>query len=162
MIHYIKGDATDPSSRPAIIAHVVNDVGAWGRGFVLAISKRWKKPELMYRAWYMASRSWIGEAGTGFRLGATQLIDVEPSIKVANMVAQHGIGRNAGYVPLQYDALRECLRKLRLAASLYGSSVHMPRIGCGLAGGSWDVVGPIVERELDGVDVTVYDIGADR
>lgn len=35
----------------------------------------------------------------------------------------------------------------------------MPRIGCGLAGGTWDRVGPIVEEELcaHGVPVMVYD-----
>jgi hypothetical protein len=36
----------------------------------------------------------------------------------------------------------------------------MPRIGCGLAGGKWEDIGPIVEEELDnqGIDVTVYDL----
>jgi hypothetical protein len=36
----------------------------------------------------------------------------------------------------------------------------MPRIGCGLAGGKWEVVGKIVEEELlrSGVPVTVYDL----
>ncbi|HWA29063.1 MAG TPA: hypothetical protein VG734_25660 [Lacunisphaera sp.] len=36
----------------------------------------------------------------------------------------------------------------------------MPRIGCGLAGGKWDMVEPIVVDELAalGVNVTVYDL----
>jgi hypothetical protein len=39
------------------------------------------------------------------------------------------------------------------------ASVHMPRIGCGLAGGDWNVGGKIVGEELAnvGVPVTVYD-----
>jgi hypothetical protein len=37
--------------------------------------------------------------------------------------------------------------------------VHMPRIGCGLAGGTWDRVGPIVDWTLDRRDVFVYDFG---
>ena len=37
MIHYVTGDATDPPHRQAIIAHIVNDCGAWGAGFVLAL-----------------------------------------------------------------------------------------------------------------------------
>ena len=37
---------------------------------------------------------------------------------------------------------------------------HMPRIGCGLAGGKWEQVGPIVEETLAaaGVNVVVYDL----
>jgi hypothetical protein len=33
----------------------------------------------------------------------------------------------------------------------------LPRIGCGLAGGRWDLIEPIVERTLckDGIDVQV-------
>lgn len=37
----------------------------------------------------------------------------------------------------------------------------MPRIGCGLAGGRWEEIGPIVEETLceESVSVTVYDFG---
>ena len=37
----------------------------------------------------------------------------------------------------------------------------MPRIGCGLAGGKWEEIEPIIERTLAtaGVEVTVYDFG---
>jgi O-acetyl-ADP-ribose deacetylase (regulator of RNase III) len=45
-INYIKGDATAPISKgEKIICHICNDIGGWGKGFVLAISKRWKEPE---------------------------------------------------------------------------------------------------------------------
>lgn len=40
-IRCIQGDATRPDTDgPVIIVHVCNDVGGWGRGFVVAISKR--------------------------------------------------------------------------------------------------------------------------
>ena len=52
-INYLKGDATAPSVRGnKIIAHVCNDLGGWGKGFVLEISKRWEEPEIQYRAWH--------------------------------------------------------------------------------------------------------------
>jgi hypothetical protein len=37
----------------------------------------------------------------------------------------------------------------------------MPRIGCGLAGGKWEEIEPIIERTLIEADVkvTVYDFG---
>ncbi|WP_436847462.1 hypothetical protein [Streptomyces aureus] len=39
--------------------------------------------------------------------------------------------------------------------------MHMPRIGCGLAGGSWSRVEPLVTERLvrRGLSVTVYDYG---
>src|SRR5215472_3146493 len=81
-IIYIKGDATCPQAKGIkIICHVCNDIGGWGKGFVLAVSRRWKQPEAEYRAWHAA-----GKQG-GFGLGAVQFVQVEPYIWVANMVA---------------------------------------------------------------------------
>jgi len=49
-IEYVKGDATAPTGDgQKIIVHVCNDLGKWGKGFVLAISRRWKTPEKAYR-----------------------------------------------------------------------------------------------------------------
>ena len=49
---YLTGDATCPQARGVkVIAHVCNDLGGWGKGFVLAISERWALPEAEYRAW---------------------------------------------------------------------------------------------------------------
>ena len=44
-------------------------------------------------------------------------------------------------------------------ACFKGAAVHMPRIGCGLAGGKWETIEPIVRgmAEKHGVDVVVYD-----
>ena len=124
-IAYLKGDATAPVAPGAkIICHVCNDVGGWGKGFVLAISKRWPRPEAEYRAWYEQ-----GEPA-GFRLGAVQIVNVEPGIAVANMVAQRGVRPSGGVPPIRYDALRECLTTLAERATSLAASVHMPRIGC--------------------------------
>lgn len=40
-----------------------------------------------------------------------------------------------------------------------GTVPYMPRIGCGLAGGTWPRVEPLVENRLvrRGIPVTVYD-----
>ncbi|MGA3490465.1 hypothetical protein ACK8GG_20940, partial [Micromonosporaceae bacterium DT55] len=49
----IKGDATSPQAKGRkVIAHICNDLGGWGKGFVLAISRRWPEPERDYRAWH--------------------------------------------------------------------------------------------------------------
>ncbi len=146
------GDATQPVRRPAVLVHVCNDVGGWGAGFVLAISKRWKAPEREYRAAFAtASKPQLGEV---------QIVEVEPDCWVANMIAQPGIGRGRdGEIPLRYDAVRTGLTKVAEFARAHGATAHMPRIGCGLAGGKWEEIEPIIRDTLlaAGVDVTVYD-----
>jgi O-acetyl-ADP-ribose deacetylase (regulator of RNase III) len=154
-ISYISGDATQPTGEgPKIIVHVCNDIGGWGRGFVLALSKRWPEPEQHYRAWHR------GEEGAPFALGEVQFVQVDEAIWVANLIGQRDVRTVEGVAPVRYEAMRKGLRRIAEEAQRLGASVHMPRIGCGLAGGKWEEVGSIVEDELAkrGVPVTVYDL----
>ena len=131
-IRYVTGDATAPEGPgPKIIAHICNDIGGWGRGFVNAISRRWPEPEQSYRAWHAQN------GAQPFALGEIQLVPVADDIWIANMIAQHGIRRKGGSPPIRYEALRSALKKLAAAAKEIGATTHMPRIGCGLAGGEW-------------------------
>lgn len=152
-ISYITGDATQPIMKPALIMHVCNDVGGWGRGFVLALSKRWKEPERAYRE----RRAW--------RLGEVIFARVEGTpgspdrITVANMVAQHDIKTCAacGHVPIRYDALRYCLETVaRTTPDAY--TIHAPRFGSGLAGGDWTVAEAMIEKILKDREVYIYDL----
>lgn len=148
-IQYLKGDATRPAVEgPTIIAHVCNDIGGWGKGFVTAVSKRWTAPETTYRRWY-------SDKGR-FELGMVQLVVVGKDAWVANMIAQHGLRATEAGPPIRYDALRECLEKVAAEAEAAQASVHMPRIGCGLAGGTWEEVEPIIAQTLGAKDVPVY------
>jgi O-acetyl-ADP-ribose deacetylase (regulator of RNase III) len=153
-LRVIAGDATSPQAKgPKIIAHVCNDLGGWGKGFVLAISKRWPDPERDYRNWHRQ------RAGNNFALGAVRLIPVESSLWVANMIGQHGIRAGSAGPPIRYDAVEQCLLTLGDMADEHAASVHMPRIGCGLAGGRWDRIEPLIDAALcqRGIAVTVYD-----
>lgn len=150
----IKGDATSPQAKgPKVIAHICNDLGGWGKGFVLAISRRWPEPERDYRQWHR------GRASNDFALGATRLVQVAPYVWVANMVGQRGIKTGSAGPPIRYDAVERCLASLAEQAAALGASVHMPRIGCGLAGGTWNRIEPIILRTLCARDiaVTVYE-----
>ncbi|HEX5105011.1 MAG TPA: hypothetical protein VFV87_14425 [Pirellulaceae bacterium] len=77
------------------------------------------------------------------------------------MIAQRGIRTSGGLPPIRYDAVRTCLEQVSRFAQENAATVHMPRIGCGLAGGTWDEVEPIIVETLvtAGVEATVYDIG---
>ncbi|OIJ85865.1 macro domain-containing protein [Streptomyces colonosanans] len=158
-ITYIRGDATVPSGGGVkVIAHVCNDIGGWGQGFVGAVSHRWPEPEAAYRAWYR------DRAVNDFGLGAAQFVQVEPSLWVANMVGQRGIRRGGRGAPVRYEAIDMALERLAGKAADLGASVHMPRIGCGLAGGTWSRVEPLITERLvkQGIRVIVYDQGEGR
>jgi O-acetyl-ADP-ribose deacetylase (regulator of RNase III) len=155
-IDYVRGDATVPSVKGVkVIAHVCNDIGGWGKGFVLAVSRRWPEPEKEYRAWHR------DRAANDFGLGAVQFVQVERYVWVANMIGQRGIRTGSKGVPVRYDAIDTALGLLAERAAELGASVHMPRIGCGLAGGKWSRVEPLVTERLvrRGIAVTVYDHG---
>lgn len=152
-ITYINGDATAPiSPKNKVIVHICNDIGAWGKGFVLAISKRWKEPETKYKEWYKSKEN--------FELGEVQFVQVESDLWVANLIGQYKIYKDLdGNPPIRYDAVLAGLEKVAQFAIENNATVHMPRIGCGLAGGTWDKIEPLIEETLieNKVEVTVYD-----
>lgn len=153
-IKYLKGDATSPqASGIKIIAHICNDIGGWGKGFVLEVSKRWKEPEKEYRLWHRERNK------NNFKLGEIQLIQVEKYIYVANMLGQRGIKTGSKGLPIRYEAVEKCLGKLAEYSQNLQATVHMPRIGCGLAGGKWEAIEPLIEDKLvsKGIEVYVYD-----
>jgi O-acetyl-ADP-ribose deacetylase (regulator of RNase III) len=88
-----------------------------------------------------------------------QFVQVEPYIWVANMVAQRGTKTGSAGPPIRYEALAACLRRIGERAAELKASVHMPRIGCGLAGGDWSRVEPIIAECLvgRGIPVSIYD-----
>jgi O-acetyl-ADP-ribose deacetylase (regulator of RNase III) len=153
-IEYIKGDATCPQAKGMkIIAHICNDCGGWGKGFVVAISRRWPEPEQAYREWHRNRNQ------NDFGLGGVQFVQAEEYIWIANMAGQHGMTNRAGKPLIRYEAVGQCLEKVGAKALELEASVHMPRIGCGLAGGKWELIEPLIKKMLceKDVPVTVYD-----
>ncbi|MGW2182709.1 macro domain-containing protein [Streptomyces sp. NPDC001732] len=153
-ITYVQGDATAPQGGGVkIIVHVCNDLGGWGKGFVLALSRRWPGPEAAYRRWHRE------RADNDFGLGAVQFVQVGPYVWVANMVGQHGMRTGSKGAPVRYGAIDTALGAVADRAVELGASVHMPRIGCGLAGGKWSRIEPLITDRLLSRDipVTVYD-----
>ena len=160
MINYVKGDATAPVGvGPKFIIHCCNDIGLWGAGFVLAISRRWMEPEAAYYS--------MGQRCNGYSLGNIDVVKVKDDLWVINMVGQSGVGqRGSSQPPIRYKAIRRALESVVLeclAPEYRGPfkavSVHAPRFGAGLAGGDWKVIEQIIDETLiaAGIKVTVYD-----
>lgn len=161
-LHYVKGDATKlefggDEWQPKILAHVVNDRGWWGKGFVLALNKSFPEPKRAYQTW--------ARLECGFELGNVQFVPLDEYdhiVQVANMIAQHGVkpDKDTGRPPIRYGALHRALDRVGEEAVRAGASVHVPRIGTGLAGGKWSRIEPMLLGLVEdhGVDVYVYDL----
>jgi O-acetyl-ADP-ribose deacetylase (regulator of RNase III) len=170
-INYIGGSATELVSHTGIriVAHVCNNVGGFGAGFAGHIAKKWPIVKDQYKLWYKNGTS------AYLPLGATQIVPVRDEhgiIFVANMIAQSGYKVNTKQIPLQYDRLDDCLKQLNTWIGHYTFtkklmmrhkelgevSIHMPRIGCGLAGGKWGEVFPIICNTISKHKIFVYDL----
>jgi len=142
-----RGDAVYPvGPGKKIIVHICNNVGAWGGGFTKPLTRRWALPKIAYKNLRPK------------RLGHVQFVEVSSQIIVANIIGQ--VFHHRDGPPIRYFAVREGLGTVARKCQELNASVHMPRIGCGLAGGNWEQIEPIINIELvdAGIDVTVYDL----
>ena len=159
-INYCEGDATLPhGDGNKIIAHVCNSAGTWGKGFVLAISRQFGgAPKARFQDWKKMRGTNSDEEQ--FALGAVQFIRVAESTWVANMIGQDGVQRKNSPPPVDYSAIRTALTRVAVVAEDRKASVHMPRIGTGLAGGEWALIETIIKETLVAakISVRVYDL----
>jgi O-acetyl-ADP-ribose deacetylase (regulator of RNase III) len=149
MLRYINGDVLKPiADGPKIICHCVNDIGKWGKGFVVQLSKVYPMAEQEYRAHYRA-----------YSLGEVQFVKVSNDVVIANIFGQHNIYPDInGIPPIRYEALSQGFCRVTTEAKRIGATIHMVRIGCGLAGGDWPKVEQMVLKNIVncGIDVYVY------
>lgn len=152
MITYRIGNAARPPETNAVIVHIVNDIGAWGGGFTAELDRVYNgSPGEFYREW----------ASEGLHLGRVRWMSASPDVVIVNLCAQRGVGMDRRRV--DYRALQTCLAALahRVTYARTIPTFHMPRIGCGLGGGRWEDVEPIIRAEMDNLPVFVYDLAPD-
>lgn len=153
-IEFLLGDVLSPRGRGRkIIAHVVSDsTPNWGgRGIAIAIKKKWPAAQDAFRWWFGDSRK--------RPLGEVHFCEVEEDLEVATMICQRGYGPSE--TPrVRYAAIEKALGLVAAKAQANDASIHMPRIGCGQAGGSWMLVEELVNSILTtgNLRVTVYDL----
>jgi O-acetyl-ADP-ribose deacetylase (regulator of RNase III) len=81
---------------------------------------------------------------------------IKPELTVVNAYTQYNYGRNHedGVLrPIDYEALTLCLRKMNM--EFQGKHIGLPMIGAGLAGGDWDHIKYLIQKELRDCQVTV-------
>ena len=119
-----------------IIIHVCNNKGVMGAGVAKALYTKW--PRVRYD--YINLKT--------YKLGTNNYVPINKNLMVVNMIAQDGFGYNGCY--LKYDALESCLVGIATTAVLSeNTQIFLPyKMGCGLAGGSWEEVSMLVDMHL--------------
>ena len=77
---------------------------------------------------------------------------------IVNAYTQYTYKRNEGskdtiMANKRYGAISQCMKKIKQDFS--GKRIGMPMIGAGLAGGDWNTIKNIIEKELKDEDVTI-------
>lgn len=149
MVRYFDGDLL--KSNCNIICHQVNTLGVMGAGIALQIKNEYPRCFQKYK-----------EICNYFKDKQDELIgrvllweDEIPSIPIkliANFFSQIGLGWD---VQTDYDAFRKCCKEVKaklkywFPITLDSFKIGFPyKIGCGLAGGDWNIIKQIIEEEF--------------
>lgn len=159
MIAYKKGDLLE--SNCDIICHQVNCKRAMGRGIAGQIRQKW--PKVYEDYCYNIDRMYNGDfaSKSSDLLGMITWTELENGKYIMNFFSQDE------YYPrdrchTDYEAFTNCCRTLKKFITEYNldkskTIIGFPyKIGCGLAGGNWDIVSAIIEREFEGYEVEIY------
>jgi O-acetyl-ADP-ribose deacetylase (regulator of RNase III) len=139
-IEYRYGDLTQTDAK--YIAHCVNAQGKMNSGVAKAIREKFPRAYEIYVQAHEEKRLVLGSV-----IGA----DCGSHI-ILNIVGQEFYGRD-GRLYLDYTALR---KGVRLINGNVSDPVAFPFIGCGLAGGDWQLVSAIIEEESTNFQPIVY------
>ena len=133
---------------PTVILHGCNCLHTMGAGIAKYLST-------VYPQVYDADVS-QSKKNDKSKLGSFTTAIITPKFHILNCYTQYDyMRRNSTAPPVDYDAIRSCCKKV--AERYRGWEIRTPKIGCGLAGGSWGIVQDIFIDELKGLAVTVYE-----
>ena len=153
-IRYVHGNALDPrGDNKRLLCQMVNDrAHKWGGGIARRAAHKYPQAEKEFAKWFAMQTS-------SDRLGKVHFSSEMDGIVIASLVAQEGYGKSS--LPrIRYSALESCLRTVAEHAIEQRLSIHMPRIGTGAAGGTWEAVEELIDECIvaKGLHVTVYDL----
>ena len=128
--------------KSGIICHQVNCIGAMGAGLALKIRNKWP---IVFSQYKEDCKCFMTHPDK--MLGHVLDVSVEPSLVVANCFGQvfpSSVGRQTDYAA--WDTI---LAKLQDLGNYFDLDIHFPHmIGCGLAGGDWNVMSEKIERQF--------------
>lgn len=150
------GDVTDVVNyarrrhphNPIVVIHGCNCFNTMGAGLAKVIAKQWPEADAIDKTTKKGDKS---------KLGNYSFANVDGRLVIVNLYTQYHYG--AG-LQLSYDALEAGLiMVVHQSNELYHSPIYLiPKyIGCGYAGGDYNIVKDIVSRVMDGEDYYLFD-----
>lgn len=158
MIRYVTGDLIEAALRGDVdvIAHQCNCFNNMGRGIAPQIARKFPAAKAADDKTISGDRGKLGKVSIGTTIYG------ERSILVFNLYGQYGHWkRRDGLINTEYDALHSALQAMATHLYQIGGSpyIGLPKLGCGLGGGNWDIVETLIEDALADFNVTVYTLG---
>lgn len=137
-----EGNALDVTK--GLIIHQTNCIGVMGSGIARQIALKWPDAEQEYIK-YCAQH---GHSA----LGTVQFTPLTEDLWLANLFGQIAPGHQATVYEAYTTALREVVEEFQ------DFPIHIPYgIGCGLAGGDWGILYPMLESFLAPIEeVTIW------
>ena len=88
------------------------------------------------------------------KLGTCSRAVISHNLHILNCYTQYNYGREKKLYA-NYIAIDECFKRI---AADYDTTweIRMPRIGCGLAGGDWEVIGALVVNNFNKHNTNIY------
>lgn len=152
MVKYFDGDLLKSDCN--VICHQVNTLGVMGAGIALQIKNEYSGCFQKYKEICDYFKDEQDKLIGRVLLWEDNILDI-PSVSVkliANFFSQIGLGRN---VQTDYKAFRACCKELKGDLKYYFPitvdtfKIGFPyKIGCGLAGGDWNIIKQIIEEEF--------------
>jgi hypothetical protein len=156
MIKYITGDITKskfPDATLVYFPHVCNNINGFGSGVAYSISKRWSEVKQAYHDLYETD---------GLKLGTCQYVPIEgQNLIIINMIAQMGLISKSNPHPLQYSALENCMKLIKISIEKErlikdNVEIHTVKFGSLRSGGSWDRIEAMINDIWRDISVTIY------
>lgn len=144
IVGYIKGDLLE--SHIDYIAHGCNTKGLMGAGVALAIKDKYPKAYEDYFNIYKTE---------GLTLGDIHVSFIDNGRTIINAITQAHLYGRSGRRSVSYDAIKSAFRSINL---LDTPCVAIPKIGCSLGGGSWDIVSKIIDDDTPDTEIVVYEM----
>jgi O-acetyl-ADP-ribose deacetylase (regulator of RNase III) len=151
---YIKGDLLD--TKDFFIAHCVNAQGAFGSGVAGALAKKYVPVKEKYCKWISDTQLSSNNKDEYYDFIGGRVMFDETSDNlhcIAHIVGQKYYGAD-GFRYISYDWIYDGFMHFKDYIADQ-ESFSIPFIGCGLAGGKWNIVKSIIEEVFSDKNVTV-------
>lgn len=126
--------------KSGIICHQVNCIGVMGAGLALQVKNKWP---IVYKKYKEDCKQFMTHPE--MMLGHVLDVMVEPTLVVANCYGQvfpSSVGKQT-----DYDSWNTMFAKLQDLGNYFSLDLHFPyMMGCGLAGGDWNIMSEKIER----------------